>query len=338
MAQEEVGFEAFADTKLRTSFEDFADSQVKVQPVEVPTEPIEPRQKPAWHEKYTSLIKPLVGGFYGSASNTFAAMDKAADYISKQTGLDKGGIFGDLSAEYQARAEKLKAGGMRGIPGDVAAGIGGAAWDVPMIMAPGKFGLPIHGGLMGLAEEGVPGAIKGAVQGALVHKTLQGIALLPSKAQPLAFMGFGAATTPGDIEERVTGGLTWAALGISGRKGKVTFNDFISTYPKISEKLTENRARFVIKRLAKDITTKDIEDAGGARAVLDEAAKQARGEAPKLGEREGAFEEFADVAIRQQPPTAELKARQDALSKELTGPKEGPFKLSKEAELKKTQE
>ena len=303
MAQEKVGFEAFADSQIKpSSFEDFANSQVQTD-----------EEKPPWYDKYLSLVKPLVGGFYGSAGNTFAAMDKAADFISRQTGLDKGGIFENLSKEYKSKEEKLRASGMQGVPGDVAAGIGGAAWDVPTIAGFGAYGLPIYGGLMGAAEGGVEGALTGAIQGALVHKTLQGIALLPSKLQPAAFTGFGAVTTPGGVEERVTGGLTWAALGISGRKGKVTFDDFISNYPKIKSKLTENRAKFVIKQLAKDVSAKDIEEAGGAKAVLEEAFKEIK--QPRIG-AEGSFEEFA---------TVELKAQRDRLGEDLTSPvKEKP--------------
>jgi len=52
---------------------------------------------------------------------------------------------------------------------------------------------------------------------------------------------------------------------------------------------------------------------------------------------EGAKIEVVERTVKARE-TVELKAQQDRLSKELTGPKEGPFKLSKEAELKKTQE
>lgn len=193
-------------------------------------------RKLPWYKSYLGLINPILGGFYGASSRTFDALQKAAEYISKKTGLPKGDAFKMLSEDNAQRSESLKAKGVGGLAGDIAAGVGGAAWDVPNIMALGKFGLPIHGGLMGAAEGGLEGAATGAATGALAHGALTGMGGLGIPQRVGAGAAFGAATTPGGVEERVSGAATMGALSaVGGRKrpGVVDLREKPQTGPKI---------------------------------------------------------------------------------------------------------
>jgi hypothetical protein len=163
-------------------------------------------------------VNSLLGGFYGAAKGTMGALEKGAQYISKKTGLKSGGLFGKLEESIGQQAEFNRQRGTSGIIGDVYGGLGAAGWDVPNIAALGKFGLPIHGGLMGAAEGGVPGAIMGAAQGALAHKALGGMAGMSTPGRIATGAAFGAATTPGGVRERMSGAATMGALGVMGGK------------------------------------------------------------------------------------------------------------------------
>ena len=238
-------------------------------------EAVERSAKPKWWDKYTALIDRTLGTFYGHAGEFMSALNKAASYISKKTGLEKSGIFNELAKEYHARHEYLRRKGMQGLPGEIAAGLGGAAFDIPTIMALGQWGLPIHGGLMGLAKGGVKGAAVGATTGALTHGALRGISELPTKAQLPTFFGFGAVTTPGGVEERVASGVTWAALGLMGRDKQVTVQEFLERYPRL-DKLNEKVARVFIKKIMPEVTAEEIKQAGGAKKILTKIAEEAQ--------------------------------------------------------------
>jgi len=284
MENDQISFSDFLDekTKEKLTFTEFLDNKLNQEPLKIERPDIyaqarmkatEREASPQWYDKFTPLVNRALGGFYGSAASTTAALADAAKWGSEKLGIPKGGLFDKLTADYTHRKEYLRQRGMKGVAGEVASGVGSAAFDIPSIMAFGQYGLPIHGALMGAAKEGLPGAVKGGIQGALVHKTLQGIGQLPSKLRLPAFFGFGAGTTPGGIKERVTGGLTWTALGLSGGNKRITWGEFKSNYPKIQEKLTENKSRRILKALAPEISAKEIKQSGGAKNILDESVR-----------------------------------------------------------------
>jgi hypothetical protein len=153
----------------------------------------------------------------------------------------------------------------------VLGGLGSASIQIPFLMSLGPAGLPAWGAVSGYAEGGETGAIIGGIEGSLTLGIIKGIGILPSKVQLPAWFGFGAATTPGDLKERTVGALTWAALGVTGRKGKITVNDFIENYPKLKARIDESHAWKAIKEIAPDLTEEAVAAAGGPKAALENA-------------------------------------------------------------------
>lgn len=192
-----------------------------------------------------AIINSFSSGLYKWSSHTLTALDRAAQFISEKTGLERGGIFDDLSKEYYNRSEKSGESGLPGIPGKVVSGLGQATGDIASIMTLGPYGLPIHGGLMGGAEGGPKGAALGAIKGATTHGVLGIIGRgLPSVARIPAYGAYGAATTPGGLEDKVAGAATMMVLGRTGEKKKVS--EFIadikkSTEPRKAEPQVERR-------------------------------------------------------------------------------------------------
>ena len=175
-----------------------------------------PKEKPPWYDDYLGLIRPLLAGAQAGTAGITKALLKAADFISDKLGIPKSDAARKVADDLEAFSQANKARGVGGIVGDVASGIGQAAVDIPSIMALGPAGLPVYGGLMGAAEGGLPGALTGAVSGALTHGTLKGIGGLATPARVGAGAAFGAATTPGGLEERVKGATVMGVLSATG--------------------------------------------------------------------------------------------------------------------------
>lgn len=149
-------------------------------------------------------------------------------------------------------------------------GVGEAAAVIPVYAAAGPYGMATIGAIKGVAEKGTPeGAILGGIEGAMLQTMIHAIGLLPSKVQLPTWFGMGAAITSGDVQDRVVGGLTWTALGITGRKGEVTVKEFIERYPRWQKRVDDNAALKVLKTLAPDVSPEIIESYGGPKAMLD---------------------------------------------------------------------
>jgi len=175
----------------------------------------------AWAE-----IKTLGGGFYKAAARTASALDFYLNLIgkglSKVTGIPQDklriGLIKELQDNWGYYGNKLSQEGIQ-VPvlKEIISGLGSAGFDIPMIMAtPGPFKLAAHGAVMGGAEGGVTGALKGATSGQIMHGGLGLTSGLRLSQRIPAMFGLGAATTPGGIEERVSGGATLAALSFTG--------------------------------------------------------------------------------------------------------------------------
>lgn len=182
----------------------------------LPARPVSQQARPKWYENYLGLVRRMVGGAQGTMAGGMNSLIKAADFISDKLGIPKSDaarmIARDLGIYSQANKEK----GTPGVAGDVAAGLGGAAVDIPIIAAMGPAGLPVHGAVMGAAQGGVPGALTGAAQGALSGGVLKGMSGMSLPGRVGAGAAFGAATTPGGVQERVSGAATMGALGALG--------------------------------------------------------------------------------------------------------------------------
>jgi len=275
-------------------------------------EPERTGEKPWKPELDMRLFNDLLSGFYSSAGGAAGILDKYTRMMakagSKKLGIPeeklRKGLFENLQKEWLAMSSRLRQKGMpEGIVKEAVGGVGGAAFDIPTIMAFGAYGLPIHGAIYGGAEEGVKGAVVGAVRGALIHKTIQGIGLLPSKFQLPGWAGFGAVTTPGGVKERAAGALTWTALGLSGGNRKVTIEEFLDRYPRIKDKMDESQARKILKEIAADIKDSEIEEAGGAKAIFDDSFKWMMEISEKAGKPE------AWIKPEERPPKLPPPAR-----------------------------
>ena len=101
-----------------------------------------------WYSTWAGVAK-------GSASIT-EALDKYANQISKITGLEKGGLFEDLTKIYNANYERWSKEGINPEDGMMSTfaniiygGAGQAGVIVPSVMALGKWGLPLYSAGMG---------------------------------------------------------------------------------------------------------------------------------------------------------------------------------------------
>ena len=236
---------------------------------------------------YTSLLERAAGGISGGISELGGKLEKTRKYMVKKLGIPKSveefrligkpskqNIFEQMQEKRGKWAEYWKMKGAKGVAGETMAGLGGAAESIAEIMSLGKLGLPIHGALSGLVEGGAKGAAVGGLKGALMHGIIGGLGKLPTGTRLPAWFTVGAATTPGGIEERTAGGLTFAVLGLTGGSKKISMKEFISNYPKIEAKLGERNAKYVMKKFFPDTSKEQLKQAGGAKPVLEEVIKE----------------------------------------------------------------
>ena len=151
-------------------------------------------------------------------------------------------------------------------------GLGQAGVDVPIYMMGGPAALPIVGAARGLAEKGTAeGVVLGGIEGAMLQTMIHAVGILPSGVQLPTWFGMGAAITPGGVQDRVVGGLTWAGLGLSGARGKekVTVREFIERYPKWQKRVDDNAAMKVLQTLTPEVTPEVMAQHGGPKAMLD---------------------------------------------------------------------
>lgn len=257
----------------------------------------EPKKGHPWYSLHNSLelLYSAAGGIAGSYAHKYRLLEKANKFIVDKTlkyfklygisldelGVSRKKLTGGLWTILAKDAEKLRdtfyAKGAPGFFGEVMKGLGGAVPEIASIMALGGYGLAVHGAAVGGIEEGtVKGAAVGAARGALTHGILKGIGILPSIVRPGAFAGFGAITEPGGVKEKAAGALTWTVLGLSGGNKRVKIGEFLRAYPAVQTMLDEGRATRILKKLSPKTTKKQIKEAGGAKAVLDDVVNELR--------------------------------------------------------------
>jgi len=175
-------------------------------------------KRPPWYDNYLGIVRHLLAGAQQGAASGTKTLLKVADFISDKLGIRKSDAARMIARDLETYAEANRKRGVGGIPGKVAEGIGQAAFDIPVIASLGPAGLPVHGAVSGLAEGGIPGAVQGAAAGTLSHGILKGTSGMNLPGRIGAGAAFGAATTPGGIQERVAGAATMGGLGVMGGK------------------------------------------------------------------------------------------------------------------------
>ena len=236
-----------------------------------------------YQKAYGQIVKAPVPG---SENMTDPEIRKAKMAMFEQLGpLDlwlKNNKPKYLAAATAALEKQARAHAQAGIPmtenkvmeviRQVGQGLGQAGVDVPIYMMGGPVALPAVGAARGFAEKGtVEGAVLGGVEGAMLQNMIHAIGLLPSGVQLPTWFGMGATITPGGIQDRVVGGLTWAGLGLSGRSGKegVTVREFIERYPRLQKRVDDNAATKVLQTLTPEVTPEVMAQHGGPKAMLD---------------------------------------------------------------------
>jgi len=246
------------------------------------------------------LTNRVAGGVYNWASSLMGTLSKAADYITtlnldypdlqipgqkgtKKTKPTKGAVLKYLHERWKNDAERANKIGIQGVVGDFMESMGSAAGTIGEIGLLGPMGMPIHGAIKGGLEgvqwgsepdqrvkPGLGGTIYGAVQGGLIHGSLKGMSQLPIVPKLLSAFGFGTATSPGDLKQKLESGATWTGLMALGGKSK-SMREFIDNYPKIRDGITASKIAIATKGAVKP---KEIMEAGGPQVVMDELVKE----------------------------------------------------------------
>ena len=224
------------------------------------------------------------GGFMQAAQGLFGALDAYTDKVASLTGLPKGGLFDIASKQLDEAAGHIyKEGLPDGFLRDVISGLGGAAFDIPMIHITG---LPVYMGFHGGAEGGTEGAFWGAVQGVALGKVLHGLGFLPRPARMIGGGGAFAALAEGDLQERAKQFVIGSVLSSFGRYAP-KWRELKETYGAVRavkkvEKAAEKRTQVLEQEAEKILTENGIklepeeaQSLGGYSRVLDEVIKAA---------------------------------------------------------------
>jgi len=228
-----------------------------------------------------AAVKTLGGGFLSAASKTAGVLNTYAQKLGKLIGVQPGGIFKQLSDNWDYYAKELqgrgfKAEGERVSPTEKTftgflGGVGAAGFDIPMIYALGPEGLAIHGAIMGGAEKGLEGALIGAAQGRLMKGFLAATSRIPAVVQPLAGgVAFGL-TVPGGLKEKAEAFTIGSVLTLTGGRQAPTWGEFFDAYKAHAPQMTEHDADMVYRDLTGQEKPKITMS---AKALVDETINE----------------------------------------------------------------
>lgn len=213
-------------------------------------------------EKIKKVVPSIIGqtgvldwmsGLYEAVGGTASALDSWSKWLSEKTGLERGGLFKEISdsqkewAEYfRERGIDEKASTLAAISKKIYTGLGQATMVVPMITT---VGLPaysaIHGGAAATEadESALIGTAKGYAEGLLLHGILKGLGImrLPERAGTTGLVFGGLSLTEEmqkppeqrDYEKVIADFGVGVGLGIGGAGKKTTkdiIKDFRETY------------------------------------------------------------------------------------------------------------
>jgi len=190
--------------------------------------------------------KSLVGGAAGYSRDIYniigQGINTVADLYEKATGKSSVGerqnIFNELSQSAGGISQKMEAGGLPGIAGEIASAVPRALADVATMASIGPTGMPIYGGLQGAATapegKGLEGGFVGAVQGALSLGTIKALNVLPKATSIPAAMGIGYLTTDGTRHEKIKAGITFGLMqGTMGPSEGATLKQLWAKEPQV---------------------------------------------------------------------------------------------------------
>ena len=237
---------------------------------------IESAYKAYQYPKTEGLVqvgKTALSGTLAGAADIYSILDKAAQDISKTTGLSSGGLFKKLSENASYWSDRLdKEGLSQGFIHDVVAGMGGVLPDLTMMSVMGPYGLPVWLATKGAMKEGIPGAFKGTVEGTTLHLGSGATKVLPKILQRPAGATLFGALQPGGVKERATAATLGAILTKPNKNART-----------IRETLAHSAERFAGKQLEKAELNKDLfifepteKKPYGEAAVIHPSAKDAK--------------------------------------------------------------
>ena len=235
----------------------------------------------AFVQPFSSL---MVGYFRGSASIT-QTLDSYAKALEQKfpnvPGMDRGGLFKDLTKLYQERSAYWEQKGIpegEGFASDLAQALyeGGGQFGVelPAIMSLGQWGLPIYAAITGdgvAAEEGksvLKGLSVGGVEGTALHFTLKGVRVLP-RVYGAASGGsvFGGLTLQEELQ-KPEGDVDWAnvvaqtllGIGLTVGGRRVPQQDFINNLRRTFAKDKTSFLKFVKSQKISDKNANKLYD------------------------------------------------------------------------------
>lgn len=249
-----------------------------------PAKPVETYQSfidKAFIQPFSSL---MVGYFRGSASIT-QTLDSYAKLLEEKfpdvPGMDRGGLFEDLTKLYQERSAYWEQKGIpegEGFASDLAQALyeGGGQFGVelPAIMALGQWGLPIYSAVTGggvAAEHGesvLKGMAVGGLEGTALHFTLKGVRVLPRVYGEAAGGGvFGGLTLMEELK-KPEGDVDWAnvtaqtllGIGLTMQGRRVPQQDFINNLRRTYAKDKTSFLKFVKSQKISDKNANKLYD------------------------------------------------------------------------------
>jgi len=212
--------------------------------------------KPQPPPKKKSFARQLLDPIYSLSSGMYGGGAKVLDTLSWLGRGLSGGMAGeqltDLPVPWLREKERVmeEAGYPKGsIPQQVYKGLGEAAIDIAALKGlgaagiPGSAALPLYGAAQGGQQGGWYGAFTGGLTGGLTGGILHGVGELPTGWRAPAGFGAGFVTTPGSLEEKISGGAVLGGLSLGGRP--VSNREFWDRYAREPKPLTDTEKQIL---------------------------------------------------------------------------------------------
>jgi len=197
--------------------------------------------KPQPPPKKKSFLRQSADPLFSYASGLY---ESGANFLDTLGWLGRG-LSGGMAGEQltdmpvpwmREKTAQMEAAGFPAgsIPHAIYKGLGNATVDILALKGmgaagiPGSLSLPLYGAAQGGREGGWYGAFTGGAQGALTGGILGGVSKLPTGWRVPAGFGAGFATTPGSLEEKISGGAVLGGLSLGGERLKT--KDFLENY------------------------------------------------------------------------------------------------------------
>ena len=211
--------------------------------------PQPPPKKKSFLRQSADPLFSYASGLYESGANFLDTLGWLGRGLS-------GGMAGEQLTDMpvpwmREKTAQMEAAGFPAgsIPHAIYKGLGNATVDILALKGmgaagiPGSLSLPLYGAAQGGREGGWYGAFTGGAQGALTGGILGGVGKLPTGWRAPAGFGAGFVTTPGSLEEKISGGAVLGGLSLGGRP--VSNREFWDRYAREPKPLTDTEKQIL---------------------------------------------------------------------------------------------